>query len=329
MKKSVALLLSLLMLVSFVSCGKGGNPVDDIPEVNDIESELENPDDDIADEFDDIDITNTPDDSADAEHNQTDDLSVCTVSDDNFTLTLEGKNTYQAGEEIYFEARVTLDNATELTVYSSDPILSFGLEGDRYFNDGQGGATSNDVLVIYDFSSDEEYVYPLTKSGGWSASDPDADFYNEFFSNPEYILPEGSYKVYAIFTYSTDEEDIVGTKHTLMAACNFDVVATAEKEGLSVQVTKQYFEDGGSVTCYPDDEQAEELYAIVVNGEWIQSLGDCLSEYLIIINGNEYHYHSDCGTINDYTNMCCKTLDKELKESLNTLLEDIISSMEK
>lgn len=324
MKKLVALLLLLVMLISLVSCGKDNNPVDDIPEADDIESELENPDDDIPDEFDDT--INTPDDSADIEHIQTDDLSVCTVSDDNFTLTLEGKNTYQVGEEIYFEARVTLDNATELTVYGSDPILSFGLEGDRYFNDGQGGATSESVLMIYDFSSDEEYVYPLTKSGGWSASDPDADFYNEFFQSSEYILPEGSYKVYAIFTYSTDEDDIVGTTHTLMVACNFDVVASTESEGLSVQVTKECFEDDSYITAYPDDEQAEELYAMVNNGEWMQSLGDCLSEYLIIINGNEYHYHSDCGTINDYTNMRCKTLDKELKDTFNALLENVISS---
>lgn len=262
------------------------------------------------------------------------DVFAVTVTNEDFTLTLEGKNVFSTDENIYLEAHISLDNAESLTVYHCDPILAFSLEGDGYFNDGQGAATFQTVLETSEFVGGTDYVYPLIKSGGWSNSDPDADFYSKFFSSSEYLLPEGSYKISAVFSYSTDDGDVNGSLKTLSASYSFDVVAglggnvsfeSNESEGLSVQITYEAFDGTDAKTCCPDDEQAERIYTAVTCGEWIQSLGDCLTEYLIIINGNEYHYHSECGTVNDYTNMCCKTLDENEKAQLNGLLEELFA----
>ena len=42
-----------------------------------------------------------------------------------------------------------------------------------------------------------------------------------------------------------------------------------------------------------------ELIASYLHGEWIASAANCLCDYTLDVNGAVYHYHSDCGTIQD------------------------------
>lgn len=39
---------------------------------------------------------------------------------------------------------------------------------------------------------------PFVKAGGWSEDDPDADFYRAFFADPQFRLPAGRWRIFAL-----------------------------------------------------------------------------------------------------------------------------------
>ena len=54
--------------------------------------------------------------------------------------------------------------------------------------------------------------------------------------------------------------------------------------------------------------------------KWQNSTADCLNDFVISIEGKEYYYHSDCGTINDNKNNRSLNLSDEYKQELNIIL---------
>ncbi len=145
-----------------------------------------------------------------------------TVENEDFILTLTAdKSTYFTGEEIYCEG--TLTPKSSITVYGSGGLGAYSIVGSTYFTDGQGGAVVTSELGIYTFDG-EDRIYSLEKSGGWSASDPNVDFYDAFFSDKAYTLPAGIYTITFDVMYSTDYDNIPGSQKSLSVSYNFEVV---------------------------------------------------------------------------------------------------------
>ncbi len=68
---------------------------------------------------------------------------------------------------------------------------------------------------------------------------------------------------------------------------------------------------------------------ILENGVWnTEGTADCLNNIELVINGETYYYHSDCGTFNDNKNQRSLTIGTDTKEMINTLLEEYISLSE-
>lgn len=136
------------------------------------------------------------------------------------TLYVE-KDRFTADEAIGCYATLEyIGDDDSITVYSGDPLLGFGLKDDTYFD---GGYTTNSVLMPTTISKGEVVRYEFTKSGGWSADDPLAEFYEVFYNEEALILPAGVYEISATTDYSLDENDMVGTKRTLTAKATVTV----------------------------------------------------------------------------------------------------------
>jgi len=146
--------------------------------------------------------------------------AAATVVDGDFTLTITTDNSvYPADEVITCEALLQYTGDEDITVYSSDPLVAFGIEGGLF----DGGFARNDVLMSTAFAPGEEKVLPFQKSGGWSADDPNADYYEAFYADNTLVLPPGDYTLSAVMDYSLDADDVVGTQHTLIASVNITV----------------------------------------------------------------------------------------------------------
>ena len=95
-----------------------------------------------------------------------------------------------------------------------------------------------------------------------------------------------------------------------------DAVSTIEEphaeEVAAVEIMK------GNQTIRLNDADAE-LIAAYLAGEWIPSAANCLCDYTLAVNGMVYHYHSDCGTIQDESGHSL-TLDEASKQIFNEIL---------
>lgn len=143
-----------------------------------------------------------------------------TAYNEDFRLTITvDKSVYKTDEPIDCYATIEYKGKEPFTVYHADPLMVFSIEGRNYFH---GDYARNDVLERTTFESEDESLpderrIEFQKSGGWSADDPDADFYEAFYKDKELRLPAGEYALSAQIEYSTDENDVVGSMHMLSA----------------------------------------------------------------------------------------------------------------
>lgn len=149
-----------------------------------------------------------------------------TVHNEDFMLTIVADNSvYKADEPIACYATIEYMGEEPIAIYHADPLLVFSIEGGEYFH---GDYARNDVLERTTFENKDEVLpderrFAFQKSGGWSADDPNADFYEEFYKDKELQLPAGEYTLSTIMEYSTDEDDVVGTMQTLTAVVTVQV----------------------------------------------------------------------------------------------------------
>lgn len=339
MKKLLAIILSLSMLISLCACTVEdpiATPEEEIT-LGNVESE-QNPDlnptpdsdgeviyePETEDVLPDEDIIS--DDEVPAEDDSFD-AFLESISNDDFTLTLSGgPSTYYLDEEIFAEAYISLIGHETLTVYSGDPILTYSLSGSTYFNDGQGGGMVATILAEYRFNNTEDAIYPLVKSGGWSQSDPNADFYEEFFRSEKYILPAGVYTLTCTLDYSTDPDDVLGTRKTLSLTYTFEVVdicktpvevATGDYEDEDITeetidpadilepVEPEVFEPTGNYFVYNisgpfiylTDDDAEWLADKLSSWNWGQAETYGSINVNLHINGESYTYVTQSGVL--------------------------------
>ena len=63
----------------------------------------------------------------------------------------------------------------------------------------------------------------------------------------------------------------------------------------------------------------------VGSGNWMEGTSDCMDDCIIFMDGEEIHYHSDCGTFNDTVNEKRRHLTEKQQAEVNAILEKYIA----
>ncbi len=137
-------------------------------------------------------------------------------SDGVFEIRIEtDKAAYTADEAIACHATVKyVGGAESITIYSSDPLVGFGVTGGRF----DGTYAVNDVLKSTTFKKGEPVRFDFIKTGGFAAEDDDAAFWERWFDEPAFLLPAGQYEISATIDGFFDPDDYAGTAYTLSAS---------------------------------------------------------------------------------------------------------------
>ncbi len=77
--------------------------------------------------------------------------------------------------------------------------------------------------------------------------------------------------------------------------------------------------------CLMTKEDGVIISDILENGVWnTEGTADCLNDIELMINGEAYRYHSDCGTFNDNINNRSITVDEETKAEINSIISEYL-----
>lgn len=129
--------------------------------------------------------------------------STCTAND--FVLKLfADKASYTTDETI--QIRATLEYAGEkdtFTIWHGLPYISFSLTDGADFNVNGMILT---VLTSTDLNKGQIYEFDYVKSGGFSADDPNAEFWEKFYQEEDLKLPAGTYTVSVRGAFSLSED---------------------------------------------------------------------------------------------------------------------------
>ena len=68
-------------------------------------------------------------------------------------------------------------------------------------------------------------------------------------------------------------------------------------------------------------DEYEYFTMVIKNSDWQEGTADCINNIKIVLDGETYFYHSDCGTINDNKNNKSLTLSKDQKEMIDSIIE--------
>lgn len=134
------------------------------------------------------------------------------MKDEMFELRMYiDKDTYTHDEVINCYATLEyIGEEDSITVYSADPLVGFALKDDKYFD---GGYAAQDQLITTTIKKGEIVRFDYAKSGGWTGEDPNADFYQKFYSEKELILPVGKYEISATIACSLDVNNMLGSEY--------------------------------------------------------------------------------------------------------------------
>jgi uncharacterized protein YkuJ len=134
------------------------------------------------------------------------------MKDEMFELRMYvDKDTYTHDEVINCYATLEyIGDKDSIMVYSADPLVGFALKDDKYFD---GEYATQDQLITTTIKKGEIVRFDYAKSGGWTGEDPNADFYQKFYSEKELILPAGKYEISATIACSLDVNDMLGSEY--------------------------------------------------------------------------------------------------------------------
>jgi hypothetical protein len=118
--------------------------------------------------------------------------------DAGFILSLRiGSDAVDAGAPIAVAATLTWEGADpRATIWGSGSgPVSFGLE--QIDGDIELGALQTADCGPHEYARGVPVPIPFQKSGGFSADDPNADFYRVYFADPVLRLPAGRWRIAA------------------------------------------------------------------------------------------------------------------------------------
>lgn len=137
-----------------------------------------------------------------------------------FMLSIAADNSvYQADEAIICHAILTHLGEEPITIYHSDPLAVFFIEGGPF----KGEWARQDSLNRTTFEPEQEITVLFAKSGGWSADDEKAAFFETFYAEETLRLPPGDYTLSVQIAFATDENDMRGTMQTLTSSIDITV----------------------------------------------------------------------------------------------------------
>ncbi len=115
-----------------------------------------------------------------------------------FTLTISSaRSDYSAGEPIHVVATFAYGGATPvITVTGATELIGFGIE--QQDGDIRNGPAWDEACRLYELSAGVPLVTEFSKSGGFSNSGPDAEFWRAYFNDPILRLPAGTWRIFAV-----------------------------------------------------------------------------------------------------------------------------------
>lgn len=116
-----------------------------------------------------------------------------------------GRREYLAGEAVEIDAELRYfgpADSIELNG-SNSGLVAFRIE--QLDGDLATGPGWDDACQGYELSMDTPLQVPFEKSGGYSHDDPNAEFYRDFFEEPELRLPPGIWRISAIAHFAIGE----------------------------------------------------------------------------------------------------------------------------
>ena len=151
--------------------------------------------------------------------------NVTHVTDD-FILTLStSKHTYNTSENI--EIWGTLEYIGDkdfIEIWSGCPFMMFSISGGSEIRVGNVlSGMSIDVLVSSILERGKVYHFEYQKSGGWSADDPNVEYWDDFFSTDDLQLLEGEYTLTLQGRFGLSENTLE-SKSGLKVTLTFEVV---------------------------------------------------------------------------------------------------------
>jgi hypothetical protein len=133
--------------------------------------------------------------------------------DENFVIkTYIDKLEFNENEEIKLYSTIEYIGENEsIRIWSGEPYFHHLIhDGDKYIN----SSVVLDVLKETVLKKGEVYTIPFVKSGGFTQEDPDAKFWEKYFSEKELRLAAGDYTFTAVtdFCLDMDQEEKVTLK---------------------------------------------------------------------------------------------------------------------
>lgn len=135
------------------------------------------------------------------------DYDVFTRKDENFLVkTYIDKLVFKENEEISMYSTIEyIGEKDSISIWSGEPYFHYTIyNGQEYFNEG----LTKDILKQRTLNKNQIYTIPFSKSGGYSADDPKADFWKDYYAEKELKLPKGEYFFTAYTDFSLYEEQV-------------------------------------------------------------------------------------------------------------------------
>lgn len=125
--------------------------------------------------------------------------------DDLFEMKLHIEKTkFKAGEPIVYSATLTyIGNNKSIQIWGGQTYILFSVTDGKKIN--MEGVNTLELTSTV-LNQGETQIFPFFKSGGYSANDPDAAFWNKFYSEKDLILPAGTYLISARCVFSLSEK---------------------------------------------------------------------------------------------------------------------------
>ncbi|MEN6314677.1 MAG: hypothetical protein ABFD25_10560 [Clostridiaceae bacterium] len=121
-----------------------------------------------------------------------------------FELNLySDETTYKTTDKITIWATLKYIGENEkIKIWHADPYISFTITDGKDFN--TGGAF-DEILATTELEKGQLYRFDFSKSGGFTAEDPKAEFWKKFYAEKDLYLPEGEYTVKVSTAFSLTE----------------------------------------------------------------------------------------------------------------------------
>ncbi len=116
----------------------------------------------------------------------------CTTDDFEMKL-FTTKTTWRTDEAIKIWATLKyVGDSKDITIFYAPPYMNFCISGEDEF---YGGGLAITILDHTTLKRGKLYSFDYNKAGAYDGNAPDADFWKEFYEDPELHLPAGTYTI--------------------------------------------------------------------------------------------------------------------------------------